>query len=289
MLCMRPNWKVPFIAGLFFALSIRLLAAPMMPEQVPVKQLNQEEAAEALFCFQNQHPEKDIAFQFSLEPRGSQYRNPGYDGLMYVSWRPQLLARIELWPEKKSQVEKPAFVFFIEQGPMPRMWSLSEERGVFPIEPKDWLMPLFPNLPYTAFDFLMPFTHWSAKYISSDRNTGRVVHHYQMIPPQRLIDAGLPLCSVHLVIDGSFYTLTKAELLDEKAKPIRALKVDSFKKVQDQWMVKTIDLSLPESKTKARLFLKAAATELDLPKDLFSAQALEKPLPLVEAKRYQSL
>ncbi len=267
---------------------------PQFPTQLPVPQLSTEAASQALSRFKSQHLAGDFALKIALKPIG---RIPGtpYEGLFMGTQGPTgAMAQLVITPaaaSNKAAPSAPALTYrlLIKQGAEPALWVKLNEEPTQALIPSSWLTPLVSGLPYTPFDLLMPFTHWQGTYIKSERTNGRIVHRFRMMPSAPLLEACPALGPVMLGIDGGFYTLIRAELLDTNGRPKRTLKVGSFKKVKDQWMIKTMELTDHTTRAKAELSLQAAALSLTFPTSFWLPSSLESPLPVIPRSAFSAL
>ncbi len=276
-----------FLGGCFHQeLSLKAAPSPQFPIQLPLPKLGMDEAQETLERFRRQHIQGTFALGIHLGPLGKT-SGLSYEGLFLGTWKKEgLCARLALYPI--GSPEK-TYSFLAQQGKKAALWSALQPDPPLPILPKDWLKPLLPKLPYTAYDLLMPFIDWEGRYEKSERLNGRIAHRFRMTPPKDLQEACPNMGYVILDIDSGFFTLLKAELFNQQAELERSLKVGSFKKVDEQWMVKTIELSDHKQKTKAKLSLQKAALDLFLPSSVWEPQALEKPIPRIPDKAFLKL
>jgi hypothetical protein len=72
--------------------------------------------------------------------------------------------------------------------------------------------------------------------------------------------------------------LVQSELLDEKGLPYKSMAVLDLKKIDEQWMVKTIDLRDERSRDKTRFQVTGAALGLELAGNVFARDGLTLPV-----------
>jgi hypothetical protein len=88
--------------------------------------------------------------------------------------------------------------------------------------------------------------------------------------------------AVRVAIDADFNVAVRAETLGHDGEAIRRLDVRSVKKVDEQWIVRRIDLIDLQSRDRTELRLQAARVGLALPDSLFTPEGIETPLPEIE-------
>src|SRR5690606_23905200 len=110
---------------------------------------------------------------------------------------------------------------------------------------------------------------------------GRSSHGFLMYPPAEVAAAFPWLEGVRMFLDAEFNALTGAELVGEENEVLRSFNIIDIKRVDDEWIVKTIDYRNRSSGDKTRLSIGGAV--LDLPEAPFSfkPEALEDSFPTV--------
>ena len=88
------------------------------------------------------------------------------------------------------------------------------------------------------------------------------------------------LDSVRIGIDDTYNALLRIEVLAENAAPRTQFTIESFKKVQSQWIVKRIVLKDLASGDRTRFKVRAASVGLILSEQVFLPQSDER-LPII--------
>ena len=110
---------------------------------------------------------------------------------------------------------------------------------------------------------------------------GRHVHAFTMYPPPTL-DLGIAdLGSVRIDVDEKFKALLKAQTLDRADQPLKTFKILSFKRIDDQAIIKRIDLLNERTRDKTRFSVNAAALGLNLPSDYFEVNSTDRDWDVV--------
>ncbi|MDP0498841.1 MAG: outer membrane lipoprotein-sorting protein [Verrucomicrobiota bacterium JB022] len=279
------------IPALLLALSALTAAAPLhaQPRNRPSpviqgpEQLNEAEGHRVLQQFRQIGWPGDFAFRFRLlhYPRGG--KTEVYYGTLYGAWNAQHPeTRVDFDP---LDGERQAYLWEGNR----ESWHYAGAGEPTPLDGETLHQPLLPGLVYTPFDFQIPFLEWQDYvYEGTHRVAGRPAHYYLMYPPSddpRYAEIG----AVRIMIDADFYAILRAEVLSPEEKIIRTLRVGSFKKVDDQWVVTRFDLSDERTRTRTRLEFDAAALGRDLPDTLFTPESLEAPYEALPRQAFRSL
>ena len=159
-----------------------------------------------------------------------------------------------------------------------------DEKDYHKLSDKELFEPLFAHLVYTPFDLQLPFIYWNNYVFEGyERTKGRRVYTYKFHPPDSLKEENPNLGVVRLSLDARFNAPVKIEMFDNKENPTKTFKIISFKKVGEEWILKSIDLLDERSRDKTRFTVVAAAFNLQLPHELFSPQPLNavvRPIPI---------
>jgi hypothetical protein len=242
--------------------------------------IDEAEAGRRLHTFRNQRLEGDFCFRFQLEHlprRGSSVR---YYGSMWGSWNEGgPVTRIKLDAESndegKSDVE-----LILQNGPKPMAWLRNAQTDCFDLlEGAALFQPLLPEIVYTPFDFLMPFLYWSDyDYEGSARMRSRVARNFLMYPNAANTTPDW-LQSVRVGIDDTYNALLHIEVMEKPGRKRSSFSVESFKKVQGQWIVKYIVMKDWKSRDRTRFKVLSASVGLSLSDAIFSPiDAVDVPL-----------
>lgn len=255
-----------------------------------VKKLNPEESDSFLDSFRNQRLEKEYCFKFELLDLPRRGEPVPYYGVMWGTWnRIGPLTRISVWP-KDAKSEEDHIHMLIQGGLQPQVWvKIRGVNEVTRLKTEDMLAPLVGSLLYTPFDVQLPFTHWSGKYVNSKRVKGRPAHIYRMTPPETFQRAYPGISNITMSVDGGFQALLQANVMGPNGSFLRTMSVLSFKKVGDDWIVKSIELKDQTTGDKSRFTVLAAALNLDLPEDVFFPENVKNPIALPAADKFISL
>jgi len=147
------------------------------------------------------------------------------------------------------------------------------------IEPVDWLVPWIDGINHTPFDLLMPFVNWPFEYEKSGRVCGRPAHLFTFSTPKEQSFFRDQKYKIRLAVDDAYDAPLRIEHLDGGILPARTFSLQSFKKIENQWVVKAIDAKHRDSQSRTRYHLKAVALGLDLPSSLFKPTGLNQPIP----------
>ena len=131
------------------------------------------------------------------------------------------------------------------------------------------LKPVLPSVLYTPFDLQMPFLYWdNYVYEGPARVRSRVAQMFVMSPPAQM-DA---MHRVRVGIDDTYNALLRIEVLDDRTELRSQFTVESFKKVQEQWIVKRVVLKDMLTGDRTRFRVRAASVGLILPKQIFTPE-----------------
>lgn len=109
----------------------------------------------------------------------------------------------------------------------------AEDQGSLVLEGDSWHEPIFPMLPFTWNDLLMPYLHWDdVAYLGPDRYLGRPAHRYQLHNP----DPDAFPQRVIVTLDEDFAALLKADFFNTENKLQKRLRIGGFSKFNNEWM-----------------------------------------------------
>jgi len=97
--------------------------------------------------------------------------------------------------------------------------------------------PLFPGLPVTIHDLLMPYLDWpQVEYLGPDRFLGRPAHRFRLSSPRQ---EGFPSHAV-VTLDEDYAALLEAELFDVSGFSATRIRVGGFRQFEDGWMFSSL-------------------------------------------------
>ncbi|WOO43375.1 outer membrane lipoprotein-sorting protein [Rubellicoccus peritrichatus] len=245
---------------------------PTVPK---VDQIDQEEGAKLIEKFRLQRLRGDYVFHFDLENIPRRGKKSIYEGIIWGTWNDKgPLSRAIIWSPGKPN--EPLMQIIAQGGAKPEVWLWEPGKDVRALEPKEFFEPLLPNNHYSAFDLLMPFVFWDKyQYEGSKRVKGRPAHQFVMWPSDSIREARPDLGAAFIALDANYNALVKAELLDESGDEIQTIEVQSFKEVDDQYIIKQIDLLEEVTRDKSRFIVRGAAVNQKLDPKTFDPKQIK--------------
>ncbi len=240
-------------------------------------------AQERLDTFRRQRLDGDFSLKFQLVHRPRRGYERTFNGILWGTWTERgPVTRFTLWPEDAPESR---IRMLVQNGERPGIWVLGPDGKARALPPEDWQKPLHPELLYSPFDLLMPFIYWKEfSYEGSGKIKTRPVHFYRMRAP-----AGSPATDVQIALDAEFNALIQVEVLQPDGQPAREMRVISFKKIQNQWMLRTVDLADARTRDLDRFNVLAGAIGVKMEVGLFTPAALAGPDPKLAPERYERL
>lgn len=257
-------------AGLFCACTSGIAqAAPRDNIDTRYEEIDFEEGRKRLESFRAQRLDGDYCFRFQLEHMPRRAKTVRYSGTMWGTWNESgPLTRVRLNPDADGAGE--LIDLILQNGPEPKVWKLDTGIGKFvELEPARLHEPIFDGVVYTPFDLQMPFIYWDRfEYAGTGRVSSRVVQRFLMLPPDGEC-SGAGIGGVRIGLDDTYDALFKVEVLDAELKQRSEFTVESWKKLQGQYIVKKIKLKDSETKDATRFYVRAASVGLILPDSWF--------------------
>ncbi len=174
----------------------------------------------------------------------------------------------------------------VQNGPQPAIWSWQtgaaapQQLGL-----AEQFSPL-DQTDLTPFDLQMPFLFWNDfTFEGVARLRGRPAHRFLFLPPADVKAAHPALTGVRVSLDTQFHAPVETELLGEGGHPTKTVSLLELKKVQEQWMVKTIDFRDEATRNKTRFAVTGAALGLTFSPALFEPGALADDVQAPGAER----
>lgn len=261
-------------AGLFYVYAVSSACAQQPPRNDNrYEVIDAEEGERRMAAFRRQRLDGDYCFRFVLEHLPRRGKSVRYFGIMWGSWNEEgPISRIELSTEPESRLLESDSVLemIFQNGPRPKAWLRSVRGDDFQeLSGVALLQPILPDIVYTPFDLQMPFLYWDDfTYKGPVRVKSRVAQSFVMSPPEGM--AGMH--PVRVGIDDAYNALLRIEVLAEDEEPRSKFTVESFKKVQEQWIVKRIVLKDTSTGDRTRFQVQAASVGLILPEQVFVPQ-----------------
>jgi len=142
----------------------------------------------------------------------------------------------------------------------------------------------------TAFDLQMPFLYWNDFVFEGVAPVrGRPAHVFLVYPPADIVALKPELTGVRVYLDTQFGALVQAQQIGTEERVLKSITVLDLKKVDDQWMVKTIDLRDESTRNKTQFVVTGAALGLDFSAALFDSTALGSAITPPPAERIHQL
>ena len=142
----------------------------------------------------------------------------------------------------------------------------------------------------TAFDLQMPFLYWNDFVFEGVAPVrGRPAHVFLVYPPADIVALKPELTGVRVYLDTQFGALVQAQQIGTEERVLKSITVLDLKKVNDQWMVKTIDLRDEATRNKTQFVVTGAALGLDFSGALFDSAALGSAITPPPAERIHRL
>ena len=243
--------------------------------------LEEVEATKVLEEFRGQGISEKYSLIFDLRHIPREGKESYYRGQLWGNWKGgEISTLIDLQPIPNGG--DPGIRLFVVNGTSPVAWRIGNDLTTLRmIEGPGLFLPLFPELVFSPFELQMPFIFWEDYiYEGISKLKGRRVHKFLMMPSLAIQSANPDLEAVRIAIDAKFKALIKVEILGPSRKSLKTFKIVSLKKIQNQVIIKRIDLLDEISRDKTRFTVNGAALDLDIEDTFFRPETLlEEVLP----------
>jgi hypothetical protein len=240
------------------------------------------------------------------------FRQLGLSGDYYLEFNLRVLPRRgdtrvvtggRLWGSRNetgpiSRVELPALAdtparrLLVQNGAQGSVWSSDATGGFTPgpgLKPAALFEPLA-GTGLSAFDLQMPYLYWNDFIFEGLAPVrGRPAHVFLLYPPDDIAALRPDLTGVRVYLDTQFGALVQSQLIGEGERVLKTLSVLDLKKIDDQWMVKTIDLRDEVTRDKTQFVITGAALGLDFSAVLFEPESLAAPVTPPPAERVRRI
>lgn len=241
------------------------------------------------------------------------FRRQGLDGDYYLEFDLRVLPRRgetrvvsggRLWGSRNergpvSRVELPATAdtpvqrLLVQNGPAGAVWvaTPSAEGAATPgrLDPTALFAPLA-GTDLTAFDLQMPFLFWEDFIFEGLAPVrGRPAHVFLLYPPDDIAARRPDLAGVRVFLDTQFGALVQAQQIGAEEHVLKSITVLDLKKIDDQWMVKVIDVRDEATRNKTQFAVTGAAMGLDFSGMLFEPASLAEAITPPPAGRVRRL
>lgn len=171
------------------------------------------------------------------------------------------------------------------RGPIPEAWKLGDNDEAVQLQPEEWSSPLIEEMSITVGDMLMPFLYWDkSEYVGPSQVKARPAQSFVMSSTVESGDSSA--LSVRVAFDDEFKGLLQSEWLAEDASVLRSIELVSLKKVQGQYIPRTMDYRDLTRRDKTRIDIQAAAMRVHLDPLLFIPSNLHLAHPLVDSSEF---
>jgi hypothetical protein len=161
----------------------------------------------------------------------------------------------------------------------PEAWRYSKGLSKsLKLESKDLLDPLVEGVNQSPFELLMPFVFWDATYEKSGRVAGRPAHVYRFSCPEWVRKAQPTWVRITLALDDAYEAPLRVETFSSRSVPHKTFLLNSLKKIESTWIVKTFDCKNRADMSNTRFEVLSAALQLDLDPVLFTPEGLGREL-----------
>ena len=163
----------------------------------------------------------------------------------------------------------------VQSGPRPAAWRFRPEGGIEQLGISALFEPIVPGTQITAVDLERPYIFWDDfTYEGLTRFRGRPAHVLVLRPPAEFAARYPALKAVRVHLDTQFDAPVETELLGANGAVLKTMDVVDLKKVDERWIVKTIDVRDEATRNKTRIAVTAAALGLDYSAALFAPATL---------------
>lgn len=240
-----------------------------------VGKIDQEEGRKVLQTFRSRglYPGQHyLEFLLTILPRrGDEHSIPGR--LWGTHDERGNLTRIVLAPGVAGQETR----LLVRVGPTSAAWAFTpgKDLAVQPLSAAGLFEPLAGS-DVTAFDLEMPFLYWNDFVFEGvSKIRGRPAHVFLMKPPAGFIPANQKISGVRLYLDTEYAAVVQFEEVGADNEPIKTVSTLDLKKVDDQWIVKSIDFRVEVTHNKSRFTVTGVAENQEFSSALFDPAVLE--------------
>ncbi len=258
-----------------------------------MERIDQEEGARRMASFRAQRLNGDFCFRFELEHLPRRGKTVRYSGTMWGSWNVLgPVSRFELSPAHGAGDAESSEVIelIVQNGASPQAWIRKAGSSGFEAIVGDAVFePILPGVVYSPFDLQMPFIYWQDfEYEGPGRVQSRIAQRFRMLPPKVSASADRGVRSVRIALDDVYDALLRVEVLGAADDVLSRFTVESFKKVQEQYIVKKITLKDSATKDSTRFRVRAASVGLVLNASIFDPDS-EAPTPVIPSALFDVL
>lgn len=259
------------------------------PEYVQIGQPDQAQGKAVLEAFRKNGlyaGECYLEFELRVMPRRGEERTvPGRVWSSHNRRGP--ISRIVIAPGLVGQERR----LLVQIGPENAAWGWRSGEGAEPAAiPTGALFDRLADTDVTVFDLQMPFLYWDDFVFEGvSKVRGRPAHTFLMYPPPEVVAQQPDLTGIRVYLDTQYHQPVQAEHLGAEGKLLKSVSVVDLKKVDDQWIVKSIDFRDEATRNKSRFSVTAAAVGLDFSPGLFEPGMLKELIHPPPTDRIQKI
>jgi hypothetical protein len=179
----------------------------------------------------------------------------------------------------------------IQNGPQSAIWSWRSGQGdtVSPL-PLGALFDPLADTDLTAFDLQMPYLYWNDFIFEGvAKMRGRPAYSFLLYPPAEVAAQKPELTGVRVYLDTQFKAPVQSELIGAEGRILKSMSVLDVKRVDDQSIVKSVDVRNEETRNKTRFSVTGAAMGLDFSTSLFEPASLANAVSPPPADRIRRM
>jgi hypothetical protein len=174
--------------------------------------------------------------------------------------------RIELNPGQLNEKR-----YIIQNGSNASVWQC-DLHGTSPnVRRVSLLTALFEGSEISAFDLQMPYLYWpDIQVLGLSRIRGRPSYQFVFKAPSALALESVPLGGVRAYLDTQYNAPVQTELISNQGKILKTLTLGDLKKIQGQWIPKTIDMRNELTRNKTQFEVNSGVLGLELSRSVFN-------------------
>ncbi len=276
------------LAVLFFFPACGAFAQHKAPRAADkVHPLSQEEASERWREFSSSRPVADYCLDFTLTHVPRRDAESVYRGTL---WGTEISADVVMRVIVKKDGDEKYSDFLLRAGKNYSEIIKFENGKAVVLGDEDWLKPVCDGLIYSVFDILMPYRFWNSVSYAGAGRIGQAVHYFDISAPKDFREKCPALRNVKVALSREFNSPVQTEIFGPEGVLLRTVTLDTFKKVDDLWIMLKIDIRDDVTRDKDKLKFTAAklGTKLENKALIFNRAQIEKqgaplpPKPLLE-------
>jgi hypothetical protein len=217
-----------------------------------------------------------LQFQFRVLPRRGEGKT--VEARLWIGRNEKgPIWRMELNPEDAVAQRR----LLVQNGPQSALWSWQPGAIASAVKPLglDALFERLADTDFTAFDLQMPFLYWNDFVFEGvARIRGRPAHVFLMYPPAEISARCPQLTGVRVYLDTQFNALVQAEQIGADNAVLKSITILDLKKVDEQWIPKSIDVRDEQTRNKTRFAVTHVAARMDFLPAVFEPAVLAEPL-----------